>query len=187
MAAVKLTFDTLAKLHYIFINVNFENYDWLKNGWSIEIGITMMVINFFMWTSIGILIDLCFNLLGRCLFSKTRTVRFENTNEGVIQISALRERGKKASPFYELTLEKSKISCILGADINQKTKLLEMIAGERACDNGGSMVIKDSDFFARGNKPKLSEYLTYRSSELSLDGSLKAIDHLNLIAHLRGN
>ena len=49
------------------------------------------------------------------------------------------------------------------------------------------MVVKDSDFFVRGNKPALHEFLVYRPAEVTLDSSLKAIDHLNLIAHLRGN
>ena len=48
------------------------------------------------------------------------------------------------------------------------------------------MVMNDEDFYARGNKPKLHEYLVYRSAEVTLDDGLKAIDHLNMIAHLRG-
>ena len=49
------------------------------------------------------------------------------------------------------------------------------------------MIVRDSDFFARGSRPKLHEYLVYRAADVTLDDSLKAIDHLNMIAHLRGN
>ena len=49
------------------------------------------------------------------------------------------------------------------------------------------MTIKDGDFFARGSNPKVSEFITYRSSEIVLDGELTAMDHLNMYAHLRGN
>lgn len=49
------------------------------------------------------------------------------------------------------------------------------------------MVIKDSDFFARGKRPKLNEFLVYRSQDVILDDDLTAVDHLNLFAHLRGN
>lgn len=62
-----------------------------------------------------------------------------------------------------------------------------MIAGERKCTNGGSMMIRDSDFFARDRKPTLSEFLVYRSSEVTLDDTLRGVDHLNIFAHLRGN
>ena len=170
--------------------MNFGNYDWKFNGWSMQIGIDMLIVDFFLWTSVGIILDILLNCLGQCLLRKKNIhgliLQFENTNEGVIQITALKERANRSAPFYEITLEKSKITCMLGADVDQKTRLLEMIAGQRVCENGGVMVMKDSDFFVRGNKPRLHEYLVYRSAEVTLDDGLKAIDHLNMIAHLRG-
>lgn len=60
-----------------------------------------------------------------------------------------------------------------------------MMAGKR--ESRGKMVIKDSDFFARGKRPKLNEFLVYRSQDVILDDDLTAVDHLNLFAHLRGN
>ena len=137
LTAVRLTLDTLAKQHGAYINMNFENYDWTFNGWSLKIGINMMILDFFLWTSVGIILDISLNCLGQCCIRKKNIhgliMQFENTNEGVIQISALKERANKSAPFYEITLEKSKITCLLGADIDQKTKLLEMIAGYRVC------------------------------------------------------
>ena len=62
-----------------------------------------------------------------------------------------------------------------------------MITGERKCANGASIVIRDSDFFARDQKPTLIEFLAYRSSEVTLEDSLRGIDHLNMFAHLRGD
>ena len=88
LTAVKLTYDTLSKLHYIFINMNFTNYDWFFNGWSMKVGINMMIIDFFVWTSVGIILDTCLNCFGQCCQWRrklhTRKVLFENTNEGVI-------------------------------------------------------------------------------------------------------
>ena len=60
-----------------------------------------------------------------------------------------------------------------------------MIAGLK--DSKGTIVVKDSDFFARSKKPKLNEFLVYRSQDVVLDEDLTASDHLNLFAHLRGN
>ena len=102
-----------------------------------QIGIDMLIVDFFLWTSVGIILDISLNCLGQCCIRKKNIhgliMQFENTNEGVIQISALKERADKSAPFYEITLEKSKITCLLGADIDQKTNLLEMIAGYRVC------------------------------------------------------
>ena len=62
-----------------------------------------------------------------------------------------------------------------------------MIAGVRACNRGGSITVKDSDFFVRNNRPSMSDFVVYRSSEVILDDELTAIEHLNLFAHIRGN
>lgn len=65
------------------------------------------------------------------------------------------------------------------------TNLMEMLAGQK--NSRGKMVIKDSDFFARGKRPKLSEFLVYRSQDMILDHDITGDDHLNIFAHLRGN
>ena len=108
LTAVRLTLDNLAKLHYIYINMNFGNYDWKFNGWSMKTGINMMIIDFFLWTSVGIVLDICLNCLGQCFFCKKNiyglNLQFENTNEGVIQISALKEGANQSAPFYEILL-----------------------------------------------------------------------------------
>ena len=62
---------------------------------------------------------------------------------------------------------------------------MEMIAGRR--NSKGKMVIKDSDFFVRGKRPKINEFLVHRSQDVILDNDLSGIDHLNIFAHLRGN
>ena len=62
---------------------------------------------------------------------------------------------------------------------------MDMLAGLRA--SSGEVVIKDSDFFARAKRPKLPEFLVYRASDVVLDQSLNAGEHLRLFAHLRGN
>ena len=50
-----------------------------------------------------------------------------------------------------------------------------MLAGERECQKGGKMTISDSDFFVRNSMwPNLSEFLTYRSQNVTLDPELTA-------------
>jgi len=83
-------------------------------------------------------------------------------------------------------VEKSKVCCLIGNDSAQKTKLIEMLAGVRPCMAGGTIEIRDNDFFVRGKRPKLSEFLAYRSSTVVLDDQLSAMQHLNIFAHLRG-
>ena len=62
---------------------------------------------------------------------------------------------------------------------------MEMLAGHRS--SKGKLILKDSEFFARGKSPDISEFLVYRSQDIILDKDLTATDHLNLFAHLRGN
>lgn len=64
---------------------------------------------------------------------------------------------------------------------------MEMLSGERPCDDGANIEIYDNDFFVRDKQPKLSEFLAYRSSRLVLEDQLTAMQHLNMFAHLRGN
>lgn len=92
LAAVKLTLDTLAKFHYMLWAMNFDNYEEKKNGWSIKIGLSMIIFNFVLWTAIGIILDLLLNTFNQCPCFRnyfTRKVYFENTNEGSVQISAM--------------------------------------------------------------------------------------------------
>ena len=84
-------------------------------------------------------------------------------------------------------MKKGKVCCLIGNNCAQKTNLLEMIAGVRSCERGGTMTIKDSDFFTRSSRPSISDFLVYRSSEVILDNEMTAIEHLNLFAHIRGN
>ena len=102
-------------------------------------------------------------------------------------VTASTGKNSAVSPEYELTLEKGKVICLIGNNCAQKTNLLEMIAGLRDCAPGANMVIKDSDFFVRGNKPQISDFLVYRSSQVILDDELTAMEHLNIFAHIRGN
>ena len=70
LAAVKLTFDTLGSFHYMILAMDFDNYEWKTNGWSIKIGISMFIFNFFLWTAVGIILDLLLNNLSQCFCCK---------------------------------------------------------------------------------------------------------------------
>ena len=142
LAAVKLTWDVLAKIHYIEWKVNFENYNIEIANWSIKLGVSAFITNFILYTVVGIVLDIIFNFRSfPCVKNYfTRRVKFHNTNEGVIYVEGLRESGaKEDSPTYNFTFEKSKICCLIGNDTAQKTRLFEMLAGERACEKGGSI------------------------------------------------
>ena len=64
---------------------------------------------------------------------------------------------KTMRPIYDLTLEKSKICCLVGSDAAEKTKILDMIAGEKT--SHGRIVINDSDFFIRSKRPRLADFI----------------------------
>ena len=54
-------------------------------------GVQLVVVNFFVCTAVGILVDLAVNFndyFGKRL-TNSRVVKFTNTNEGVIEISML--------------------------------------------------------------------------------------------------
>lgn len=91
---------------------------------------------------------------------------------------------KKDATAYTFTIEKSKVCCLIGDNNAEKTKILEMLAGERL--SNGTVEIRDSEFFAKGNKPKLSSFMAYRSTDIVLEENLTAIQHLEMFSHLRG-
>ena len=135
LAAAKLTIDTLSEMHYIGWPSNFDNYDVVKKNWSIKLGINAYILNFCVYTLVGIVLDILFNLGSMpCLkyFCK-RQIQFENTAEGVIKVEGIKERGSKGAPSYDFTFEKSKIYCLMGNDSSLTTRLFEMLAGERDC------------------------------------------------------
>ena len=146
----------------------------------------MYLIDLVLWSFVGFLIEILMNIGMYFKSCFHMNIRFQNTSEGVVEISKLRARTKNA-PIYEFKLQKSTITCLVGNDSSQQTHLMEMLAGQRACKGSGTMTVKDSDFFARGNNPKLTEFVTFRSSEVVLDDELTAVDHLNMYAHLRGS
>ena len=91
MTGITLTLGTIAGLHYMEWAVNFDNWDVAKDGWSVKMGVQLAVVNFFVWTAVGILADLVVNFndyFGKRL-TNSRVVKFTNTNEGVIEISML--------------------------------------------------------------------------------------------------
>ena len=119
LAAVKLTWDFLAKLHYIFWIVNFDNYEIEIQNWSIKLGIRAFILNFLIYTAVGIVLDIILNCRSFSCVSKyfTRRVNFHNTNEGVIYVEGLREcNATEDSPTYNFTFEKSQICCLIGND-----------------------------------------------------------------------
>ena len=61
LATVKLTIDTLSKIHYLRWPMNFKNYHFEKDGWSIKLGINAFITNFIVYTIVGIVIDILFN------------------------------------------------------------------------------------------------------------------------------
>ena len=61
LAAVKLTWDVLAKIHYIEWKVNFDNYEIETKNWSIKLGINAFILNFLVYTAVGIFLDIVIN------------------------------------------------------------------------------------------------------------------------------
>lgn len=88
-------------------------------------------------------------------------------------MAGLRERWTKNAVTYNFEVEKSSVVCIIGENSADKTKLLEMLAGKRLCE--GSIEIRDSDFYAGGNKPKLANFVAYRPSDVVLDDYMTAL------------
>ena len=61
LAAVKLTWDVLAKIHYIEWKANFDNYEIEIKNWSIKLGVDAFITNFLLYTAIGIALDIIVN------------------------------------------------------------------------------------------------------------------------------
>ena len=61
LAAAKLTIDTLSQIHFIRWPANFDNYHFELKNWSIKLGINAMILNFCIYTIVGIFIDIIFN------------------------------------------------------------------------------------------------------------------------------
>lgn len=89
-------------------------------------GLQMMTINFLLYSALGIFLDIIMNSaqIGSkrrsnhdaesALFC-SRVVTFESSDEGIIEIKGLKERGNNMVS-YNLTVEKSKICCLIGND-----------------------------------------------------------------------
>ena len=176
LTAATLSYDVLTRLHLIGWAMNFDNWDQVDRGWSLKKGVEISILNFFLWTAAGIAVDLVMNHSSSVLvcdrFARKREVKCFNTNEDTLEISGLKERGVSKgtiAPQYDFILEKSTICALVGSNQTQMTKLLEMIAGRRSCVPGGNILVRDSDFFARGPEPNIEEYLVYSSSNLVLD------------------
>ena len=135
LSAAKLTIDTLSEMHYIGWPSNFDNYDVKKKNWSIKLGINAYILNLIVYTIVGIVLDIILNIHSMpCIkYFLKRRIQFENTDEGVIKVKGIRERGAKGAPTYDFTFEKSKIYCLVGNDSSITTRLFEMLAGERDC------------------------------------------------------
>ena len=71
--------------------MTFDNYELKKRGWSLKFGLNAFIINFFLYSAIGILLDLLLNStkFWRGLFC-SRKVRFESSSDGVIEIKGLK-------------------------------------------------------------------------------------------------
>ena len=198
-AAFRHTFNHLAKMYSINMPVNFENSKIVIQGWSLKYGMDMMIGNFFLYTAVGVLIDVILNAPrifseGKCrnvvlkIYNGYRRVIFENINEGVLIVHKLKDSTMSSdAPSYNFVVEKSKALFLIGEDDVMTTGLLELLAGERTVGQWGLITVKDNDFFSRSSKPKTSEFFSYRPAVLVLDEELTATQHLNLFAHLRGN
>ena len=129
----------------------------------------MFAVNLVLWTALGIVLDALFFLCFYC-YSRNKKIQVsvENSNANILKIEGLRERkpksGKNGSPTYALTVSKGKVCCLIGDKSALKTSLLEMIAGLKFCAPGATMTIQDEEFFMRGNRPDISDFLVYQSS-----------------------
>ena len=106
LAAVKMTWDVLARIHYIEWKVNFDNYEVEFVNWSIKLGVDAFITNFLIYTAAGIVLDIIFNFRSFSCVKEcfTRRVKFHNTNEGVIYVEGLKESGaKEDTPTYNFT------------------------------------------------------------------------------------
>ena len=93
LAAIKRTQDILAKFHYIFWAMNFENWHLIKLGWSLKIGVEMYCFNFLFWTCVGILFDFLLHTPCRCISNLFKIkVNIANDSENVLKIEGLKER-----------------------------------------------------------------------------------------------
>ena len=185
LTAIKLTIETYLEFMKSEFPISFDNYEIERFNWSIKSGMESFVLNFFLWLALAVAFDLIANrfswLRAHC---KSRTVLFENSDLGVMEIQGLKERTATESAGYHFKVQKSQIFCLIGNEHAHKRNLMEMLAGRKASQ--GSIVLKDCDFFVRGEKPNLAEFMAYRPSEITLDGELTAMAHLNLFANLRG-
>ena len=150
-----------------------ENNDLMIENWSIQTGIDALLWNFIVYLCIAIVVEIMFNIELILSFLFYRKVTFINSNEGVLEVKGLKERWGKDKVSYNFKIEKSNLVCIIGENSAKKTNLLEMLAGSR--HSVGSLEIRDSDFFADGNKPKMSQFMAYRPSEVILDSNMTAI------------
>jgi len=75
---------------------------------------------------------------------------------------------------------------LIGEDNVEKTRLMEMIAGDRLCTKESTITVRDGDFFVGKGKPDLDYFIAYRSSNVILDPYQTAEEHMNVFAHLRG-
>ena len=156
VTALKKTVEHFTSTHAIDFPMTFENRDIIKSEWSAMRGIGMFILDFFLYLGLGIILELTINFdqcFKRCFIRK---VKFVNTDENVIKITSLKSKEisyEFDSLVYNFTIEKSKVYFLISNENAQKTKLMEMLAGERPCEDGGSIEINDSNFFVRDEHP----------------------------------
>jgi len=162
ITVIKLTFDTYGKLHAGKFFMSFDNYETERDNWSMKLGINQMIANFFVYLAIGIALELLINAYSIFKhFYRMRKVEFDESNMGVVEVSNLQDlENKKCEAVYNFRIEKSQICCLIGNDSAQKTHLMDILAGRRA--SKGTITIRDNDFFVRGKRPSITEFMAYR-------------------------
>ena len=77
--------------------LSFDNWDSRVQNWSMRDGAYQHVFNFFLWTILGLLLDLIVNFNHYSTkFCRMRSVVFENTNKGLIEITGLQDLKDKS-------------------------------------------------------------------------------------------
>jgi len=92
LTAIKKTFDTFASFYYIDWPMTFDNYDTVKDEFSVKSGMNIFIFNFFLYLAIGIVLEIVVNF-DRCFKHYfIRKVLFFNTNENVLEVKGLKEK-----------------------------------------------------------------------------------------------
>lgn len=92
VTALKKTIDHYSSTYAIDFPMTFANFNMMKSEWSVMLGISMFIINFFLYLGVGIILELSINFdqcFKRCFIRK---VKFVNSDENVVKVKGLKSK-----------------------------------------------------------------------------------------------